>query len=185
VRKDIRDTDTENDYFEWLCKLACGHRFSEKISYKKLLKHLYNTDFRYSIEKDGNRYDDGLNLRQRFLGGFRELDYVFSDKPCSVLEMMLALAIRCEENIMDDTGYGNRTTQWFWQMVVSLGLGSMNNDLYDADYVDQVLERFLDREYEPNGKGGLFTIRNYEQCARDIRDVEIWVQMCWYLDTIT
>ena len=40
--------------------------------------------------------------------------------------MMIALAIRCEEHIMDDPDAGDRTGQWFWSMLVSLGLGSMD-----------------------------------------------------------
>ena len=95
--------------------------------------------------------------------------------------MMTALAIRCEENIMDDTRYGDRTTQWFWGMINNLGLGSMWGDNYDKVYVDQVLQTFLNRDYAPNGKGGLFTIRN---CDRDLRDVEIWYQLNWYLNSI-
>lgn len=45
------------------------------------------------------------------------------NRPCSVLEMIIALAIRLEEHIMDDPDIGNRTGQWFWDMIVSLGLG--------------------------------------------------------------
>ena len=39
----------------------------------------------------------------------------------------------------------------------------------------------MNRTYSPDGDGGLFTVRN---CDRDLRNVEIWIQMCWYLDTI-
>ena len=103
------------------------------------------------------------------------------DEPCSVLEMMVALAIRCEESIMDNPVYGDRTGQWFWNMIVSLGLGSMTDEMYDRDYVDNIVDRFLDRDYSPDGRGGLFTIRN---CEYDLRDVEITHQLYWYLDTI-
>ena len=94
--------------------------------------------------------------------------------------MMLALAIRCEETIMDDPKVGNRTKQWFWGMVTNLGLGSMTDDRFDRRFVDDVVERFLDRRYEPDGTGGLFTVRN---CRYDLRKVEIWYQVCWYLDS--
>ena len=67
-------------------------------------------------------------------------------------------------------------------MIASLGLNGMSDNHYDEKYVNDVINRFLDREYEPNGKGGLFTIRN---CEHDLRDVEIWYQLCWYLDTIS
>ena len=83
---------------------------------------------------------------------------------------------------MDNPRKGNRTKQWFWGMINSLGLGGMDDSNFDKDYVAKVVNVFLERRYEPNGRGGLFTIRN---CKDDLRDVEIWCQLCWYLDTIT
>lgn len=174
----IRD-ELVNEYFEWMYDLVCGKRYAKDISYRKLLMQLHNTEFIFSIPKDKNRAEDGIDLRRRFDHYFAE---TYLDGPCSVLEMMIALSIRCEETIMDNPNVGDRTGQWFWGMIVNLGLGSMIDSHYDKQYVDQVITRFLNREYEPNGKGGLFTIRN---CQEDLRDVEIWYQLCWYLDSIT
>ena len=95
--------------------------------------------------------------------------------------MMIALAIRCENDIMDNPNMGDRTSQWFWGMITNLGLGSMTDRNFDIRYVDEIIERFLDRKYEPDGKGGLFRIRHFN---RDLRKVEIWYQLCWYLDSI-
>ena len=166
----------ENDYFDWMVNIECGRRYAKSISYRKLLAHLHRIDFRYSIPKDSNRSEDGIDLRRRF---DRDFARIRSDAPCSVLEMMVALAIRCEE-IMDDASLGNRTAQWFWGMIVNLGLGSMSDARYDRLLVDNAINRLLEREYEPNGKGGLFTVR---RCDDDLRSVEIWCQMCYYLDT--
>ena len=66
-------------------------------------------------------------------------------------------------------------------MINNLGLGSMRDDNYDKDYVEYVIQTFLRREYKPNGDGGLFTINH---CDHDLRDVEIWYQLNWYLDSI-
>lgn len=144
---------------------------------------LHSTEFRYSISRDENRAEDGIDLRRRFAYDYDVIDDAdeYLTEPCSVLEMMLALAIRCEENIMDDPSIGDRTTQWFWQMVVNLGLGSMTDDNFDKKFVKSIIKRFLDRNYDPDGKGGLFRLRN---CMYDLRDVEIWAQLCWYLDSI-
>ena len=106
---------------------------------------------------------------------------VYLGGPCTVLEMMVALAVRCEEDMMDDPDYGDRTSQWFWNMVVSLGLGGMTDRVYDYERVEMVIQRFLNRDYEPNGKGGLFTLRH---APFDARKVDIWHQLCWYLDEL-
>lgn len=172
-----------NDYFEWLSDIVCGERYSGAVSFRKLLMRLHAIEFRYSIPNDRNRAEGGMDLRYRFACGYRGIENAdnYLDGPCSVLEMMVALCVRCEEDIMDDPLVGNRTGQWFWGMIVNLGLGSMTDARYDRRYVEDVIGRFLDRDYAPDGEGGLFTIRN---CDRDLRDVEIWIQMLWYLDSI-
>lgn len=173
-----------HEYFSWLSDLVCRQRYSTFISYELLLTHLHRTPFRWSIPKDQNRAQDGIDLRCRFAHEYAPYEDLerYLTGPCSVLEMMVALAIRCEENIMDDPNFGDRTAQWFWGMIVNLGLGSMTDDMYDEQAVDYALDTLLNRDYEPNGKGGLFLIR---QCDHDLRDVEIWYQLCWYLDSIT
>ena len=173
-----------NGYFDWIYTSVTKDRFSKSISYKKLLMHLHNTEFRYYIPGDAARYSDGLNLRYIFAyknPEFKDAER-YIDGPCSVLEMIFALAIDCEETIMDNTNYGDRTADWFWHMICNMGLGGMYDKKYDREYVDSVLERFMKREYEPNGKGGLFTVNDADQ---DLRNVEIWWQLCWYIDSIT
>lgn len=178
--------DLINEYFEWLSKFVEGKHTSVKVSYRKLLMFLHRIPFRWSIDNDENRADDGVDLRFRFAikkGHEEDPDEILDilKGPCSVLEMMVALAIRCEENIMDDPAMGNRTGQWFWSMITNLGLGNMYDDRFDKEKAEEIIERFLDREYQSNGRGGLFFVRS---CDRDLRDYEIWYQMCWYLDTI-
>lgn len=165
------------EYFEWLCDIAYGGH-STAVSYDHLLMRLHETEFRYLMQRDKNCAEHGVYMRYRFA----DMDSDLIEGPCSVLEMLLALAWRCEENIMDDPIVGNRTSQWFWNMIVNLGLGMMHDRKYDEEYVDEVIERFLEREYEPDGRGGLFRIRD---CDEDLRNVAIFHQMCWYLDTIT
>ena len=171
-----------NEYFEWLVDTVCGKRFSKRVSYRRLLTRLHSIIFSYSIPNDVNRAKDGTSLRYRFACSSQ---YSYADEyitgSCSVLEMMIALSIRCEESIMDDPDIGDRTGQWFWGMITNLGLGSMYDGIFDEQYVDETIDRFLNREYEPDGKGGLFRIKN---CSYDLRKFEIWYQMCWYLDSI-
>lgn len=170
-------TNSQYLYDEWLYDIACKDLFSKNISYKQLLSYLSHREFTVIIPNDINRADDGIDLRLRYqmITG----EHISRSKPCSVLEMMIALAIRCEETIMDNPAYGDRTPQWFWTMIKNLGLYSMTDDNFDIEYVSSVIDRFLNRDYAPDGEGGLFKIRN---CMYDLRNVEIWYQLCWYLD---
>jgi hypothetical protein len=132
---------------------------------------------------DGNRAEDGIDLRDRFAYevGYEYYVVDYIEGPCSVLEMMVALAIHTEEDIMDDARFGDRTGQWFWNMVVSLGLGGMYDGHFNERLTEEIIMRFLNREYEPDGSGGLFTI---SKCPYDLRDVEIQTQRNWYLNVI-
>lgn len=173
----------EREYFEWMYSLMCGGRYdSEHVSYRKLLSYLHSVEFTYILPRDANRAEDGIDLRGYYAYNYSEYGRAdaYISGPCSVLEMMIALAFSCEE-IMDNPAVGDRTAQWFWGMVVSLGLGSMTDNRFDEYHVERVIERFLNRDYSPDGRGGLFTIPG---CREDLRDVEIWYQTTWYLDTI-
>lgn len=179
IRNELSDR-----YFEWMCQLVKDETKTE-VSYRKLLYRMYETDFYYIVPMDENRESDGVDLRYRF--GFecgvdnRRIASELDIRPCSVLEMMIALAIRCEESIMNDPEQGNRYYIWFWLMITNLGLLPMTDDKYNEKWVDTVIDIFLDREYEPNGSGGLFIVEG----RGDLRKVEIWYQMCWYLGTLT
>lgn len=170
-----------NEYFEWMYQLVTN----SSMSYRKLLFRLYKIDFTYILPMDENREEDGINLRYRFAyekAYEDEIVAVYLDnRPCSVLEMMIALAIRCEDNIMANPEFGDRTGQWFWIMIKNLGLETMTDFNFSKNRVDLAISNFLKRDYEKNGKGGLFVV---DECSNDFRDMEIWYQMCWYLNSI-
>ena len=173
-------------YFQWMCGLVMGdQQYSRNLSYEKLMRHLDARAFIWIIPMDEYRARHGVDLRYDF--GYenhypdRTIEHLLDIRECSILEMMVALARTCEERIMEDDTVGNRTGQWFWNMIVSLGLGSMSDSRYNEREVDRILDIFLNRTYDANGRGGLFTI---EDCPYDLRAVDIWYQMMWYLNTI-
>ena len=159
----------------------CEGRFARDISYRQLFTFLHDTEFVYFVPYDENRAVDGVTLRYHYCQthGYEDLEY-YLDGPCSVLEMMVALAIRCEES-MDNPEKGDRTGQWFWGMIANLGLGSMSDDNFNEWLVNDVVTRFLERDYEPDGRGGLFRVRGWH---RDMRTAEIWHQLLAYMNTI-
>lgn len=173
--------ELENRYFKWICDFVYDPK---NPMYDKLLSYLFDVDFRYSLPMDGNREADGIDLRYRF--GYEtgedqnDISYYLDYKPCSVLEMLVALSIRME-TIMDNVDFGNRVGQWFWSFIVNLGLGHYTDSRFDISEVSEIVDRFLDREYAYNGEGGLVTLDNPKQ---DLRSVEIWYQVMWYLNEV-
>lgn len=183
----MRQDRMKQAYLDWMSHLVGDDKYMRGRPYTKLLRFLNDSEFIYILDMDGNRAADGTDLRLRFAyesGMSNIMGSLYSEEemPCSILEMMLALSIRCEEHIMDDDSFGDRTSKWFWQMITSLGLLSYNDSRFDIRIVEDVITKFLRREYEPTGRGGLFTVSNPPQ---DMTKVEIWYQMMFYLDAIT
>ena len=181
----MTEAGTRLEYFDWLCESINGKYSPDISAYSDLLMYLNDVEFNYLIPMDGNRAEDGVNLRYIFANerGINQsvIASCLDVRPCTMLEMMVALAQRCETSIMHDEQFGNRTSMWFWGMIDSLGLSDQDDANFDPVIVDDILDRFMARDYEPNGDGGLFTIPN---CDKDLRRVEIWYQMCWYLNTL-
>ena len=172
--------DLENRYFEWLKNKV---KFPNSEHYSKLLNHLHKRYFQYDIiPMDGNRSEDGIDLRYRGFGYDENVDQhdierYLDHRDCSMLEMMVALAVRAE-NIVGNSVCGDRTGVWFLYMLVSLRLKDMDDEHYDETAVDIAIDRFLNHDYKPNGEGGLFIVNDP---PHDMRDTEIWNQMCWFL----
>lgn len=174
--------DICNNYFNWMVNCVTPDRESA-ILYSNLLRKLNNVPFDIFYGMDENRYQDGIDLRYRF--GYdsgicdaiiaEELDY----RLASVLEVMVALAIRIENDIMSDYNYGDRTCVWFTEMLKSLQLMDMSNNNYNEQYIDNCVSKLLSRTYDYNGKGGLFTVNDPPE---DMRKTDIWNQMTWFLN---
>lgn len=170
----------EEEYFNWLCSKVDDADFNPS-KYQLLLQRLHHTDFIWTMENDKDRAIDGIELRTQFA---KESDLdsqtvkMQLQFPCSMMEMMVALAIRCETQIMIDLFVGERIGRWFKVMLKSLDLYYETDEIYDEEWVDFVLREFMDRAYEPNGVGGLFRIND---SSIDLRQLEIWSQMNVYL----
>lgn len=160
----------EDRYLSWLISLI-DHKGKSRV-YSRLLEYLYFKDFEYTIGNDDNRAADGEQLRVQFLGKTNH-------KGCSCLEMLVALARRCERDIMGDPEEPDKAYKWFWIMIRNLGLDELDNRNFDEGEADYIVDRWLERRYKKTGKGGLFPLRYSEE---DQRKVEIWYQMCAYLN---
>lgn len=170
------------DYFNWLCdKITPLNSHNFKFNHELLLNTLYSLEYVTDDYMDKNRLIDGLTLRNRYSeeNNFDiEMINSYICGPCSMLEMMVALAIRCEETIMCDPTKPDRTPYWFEEMLYSLGLNEQCNEVFDYNYVVNRINIFLNKQYESNGYGGLFVIHNSKI---DMRTKDIWYQMQAYL----
>lgn len=174
-------------YFDWLYEqvaIDCPRR----RPYIKLLLYLFNRDFYWLVPMDENRYYDALELRDEFLDYYIdhhwavitiEIEEEFK-RHASVLEVLITLSRRCHDDIVGDDSYGS-TGVWFWRMIGNLNLYSMDDFNFDREMVDRIIDIFLNRKYSHDGEGNIFYIRGD---SRDMRSVEIWCQLCWYVNYI-
>ena len=67
----------------------------------------------------------------------------------------------------------------FREMILNLGLSHCDDEQYEPDYVAEVLDRFLTRNYSPNGRGSFFYIPG----AKGMPQIDLWRQMLGWLKT--
>ena len=164
-------------YFKWLIDML-DKKMVKK--YSSLLLHLYKDYFIESplAPMDVHRARDGIGLRTRFIQenkfGDEQLEELKYDD-CSWLEMLIALSIRIDDQLMFDMNLGNRTNNWFWLIINQMDLDIYDEEHYIYTEVRNKLNKFIKREYENGGKNGIF------KCNYDVREVEIWYQMhAWF-----
>ena len=158
-------------YLNWLYSLV---ERDEDSTYVRLLSQMYRTPFIFFVPYDDNRADDGIQLRKQFIreNGFDIVDEWF-DEDCSVLEAIIGLANRMSYQ-SDET-----ESEAFWHILRNLGIDeSFDDDLLDPYLLDDILNRFIWRNYDADGFGGLFPLEDPHQ---DQRDVELIYQMYAYV----
>lgn len=165
-------------YFHWLLDKVNLDKHTVE-SYHDLLEALYDRIFYAKHPDDNNRISDALSLRHQYMNQNRTS---FADgRDVSVLEIMVSLALRMED-IMTDMEQGDRTENWFMYMIASLGLYHMRYGSFNRLIFDDVMHRFLEREYSELGIGGLFALDNP---PTDMRTAGIWCQANWYLSSFS
>lgn len=162
-------------YYDWLV-YGVAPDYQQRETYIELLYALYSTEFFWVVQRDRNRAKDGLELRARFeketgLG-------VDISGPCTCLELFIALAVRCENDLMYDPDYGDRTTVWFWMILDNLGLLEYDTDRFDREEIDEILYRFMNREY---GYHGEFCAFPSQTAAPNLKKMELAYQMNHYM----
>jgi hypothetical protein len=148
-------------------------------SYMNLCGQLYKTKFEWFIPNDDNRINDGFDLRDEFSAlsslEINEIDNDVSYSDISVLEVLIALCYRVS---YDSTLSVN---DCFWEFIHNLDLQKYTDNHYSKSSYNQIhrkVHRFINREYLPDGTGGLFPLKNPKE---NQQNVELWFQMSAYL----
>lgn len=168
------------DYLRWL---APQIREDDGLSnpnktYDGLLELMFETKFAFldSIPRDENRMGDGCALRYEFCNE-RDMttDSLIFLGPASFLEVLIGLSRRLAFTAGHKSAPG-----WAWVLLANLNLHRAADPITrpKARKVSQTLERCIWREYEPDGFGGFFPLREPRE---DQRQVEIWYQMAAYV----
>ena len=158
-----------SDYFFWLCD-----KVGVQDELDGLMRYLFDVEFIYVNPLDKNRVTDGLDLRKDFMEEMDVLGDWDDDNPCSILEVLVALACRVEESVLGDSDIC-----LFWRMINHLGLTETGN----AELWDQILDDWMNRRIDRNGVGGIFPLRT--RVRRDQRRADIWEQcMAWVNETV-
>lgn len=164
------------DYLQWLI-WRCG--LERKTDHTELFESLHDIDFIYCLGRDENREIDGLDLRDQYEipDVFNNFSPYFSRKKCSVMEMLVALAIRVDDDITGDPGE-EHPEDFFMEMIKNLGLSRFRNGRCKEKDVRQIVDQWIKRKFSPNGKGSPFPVKHD---SRDQRDLEIWDQANSYI----
>lgn len=176
------DKPLDELYFEWLYSQVAPVQIKNlKKSYWRLLRILHKTEFVWIVANDDNRMEDGRDLRHEFVEacGINTPDDDWMSIGCSMLEMCISLSRRLS---FEDEESEDSTADWFWHLMANIGLRVFtDSELYEEqqeEYITYILEEVIWRNYQDNGRGGLFPLRNPHE---DQRNVELWYQLSSYL----
>ena len=131
-------------YFDWLYgKVMLSQQ------YRSLLRELHSYDYVYTLPMDGNCSANGIELRYYFANeeniDQRIIASEIDIRPCSMLEMMTALAMRVSDGVLDD-GSINGTNVIFMVMLTSLGLDIYTEHNFSIDGVEDSVKAFNNGE---------------------------------------
>lgn len=169
-----------DSYYCWLIELVGDGQI--ELLYQRLLWRLYSTPFFYELEFDRNRAVDGLQLRKKYYTHYLHRSDIpqnlMDDNCCSVLEMLIALSQRAEDNLIYDPNYDDNAFHWFWTILTNLGLDLYDDNYYFEEDVDRILSNFMHHNYGPDGSnGGAFPCPGV---CQDLRNVDLWWQLGAY-----
>lgn len=129
---------------------------------------------------DDNRVAVAAGLRDEFrdfAGSLGPAEMAeLTEPPCSVFEVLVGLAMQADAQQIPLT-----VPVWFNIFIENLGLDRYTDEHISgggAFQVEKIINKFNNREYRPDGRGGIFPLKHPQN---DQRTVQLWYQMGAYI----
>ena len=169
-------------YYEWLVYDILNSR----PNWFPILKVLHSRDYIPMLIMDDSRAKDGINLRDIYMSRVSGSYAVqqgcnpWGDTPCSMLEMMIAFAMRIKEEFYSEYDQiTDMNTVIFSMFLSSMGI---DTETITEDELNNIIDIFICRQYDPSGKGSLFNLSG-KTMDIDWRQPPIWNQMLAWVST--
>lgn len=143
---------------------------------------MHQVEFTPLVPFDENRAAVALTFRDQFRAaagslGPGEIEELTAP-PCSVFEVLCGLAWQANDQMIPLS-----MSVWFQIFIENLGLDKYPDEVINAAgraafNVEKIVNKFNNREYSPDGRGGIFPLRRPQH---DQREVELWFQMGAYI----
>ena len=160
-------------YIHWVLKDRLGLTEKECKQNLCVVSALAGIEFAWRHPMDENRANEGLELRDDFeyeTGDFLDKSSGLIPQ-CSMFEMLAALAIKCENQLMRNSLLGDRTSKWFFEFLDNLGI--LDCDERDVDHIVDVCNDFMD------GRIDMFPLKKK---GIKQKNEQIWKQLMAYLN---
>lgn len=164
-------TELDIQYYEWLVSQI---HIPNGKNYGGLFEILHNREFQWTIPRDDNRGQDGIELRYLFFEERGQKKRPINLGGATLLEVLVSLSKHLAFLA------GGVPKRWAWKLLKNLRLTEKSDPLTEQDIskINDVLDALIWRQYSKSGKGGFFPLRNPDE---DQREVEIWYQMNKYV----
>ena len=172
------DFDLKKGYFNHLVEIVCNKQH-HRMDYIPLLDLLNSIPFVVMVDMDENRADYGAFLRKRWLQNedLYEYLYEFDDDKVSVLEVLIGIAQRLEDQV-GDVMEGDHTSDRFWEILHNLDIEKYDSKNYKPLNIKEKVRNWMLRKYKNDGSGSIFPIKNV---VKNYNSLQIWDQMSIYV----
>ena len=167
-----------SDYIHWVMRDKLMLTEREIRDYRYLWDVLSDIEYVWIHPMDQNRAEDGLELRQDFEYETGEyLDKTSGLMPkCTFFEMLAALSIRCENQLMRNVDAGDRTSKWFFEFLDNLGLTKYTVSKWKGHSGEEIRDIVED---EMSGRCIMFPLQKH---VINQRNEQLWKQMTAYIN---